>query len=92
MLERAARRNPEDAVAPYLLGCLLYEKKQSERAVSCLKEAAMRDPNCYLPIRGIAAAYFSRLERREESLPLYKKAMEMAPNNELLLIEENVDL
>lgn len=89
VLERAAKKNTEDAVAPYLLGCLLYEKKQTERAVDCLKEAARRDPSCYLPVRGIAAAYFSRLEKREESLPLYKKAMEMAPGNELLLIEVN---
>lgn len=89
VLERAAKKNAEDAVAPYLLGCLLYEKKQTERAVDCLKEAERRDPSCYLPVRGIAAAYFSRLERREESLPLYKKAMEMAPGNELLLIEVN---
>ena len=40
-LGAAAKKNTEDAVAPYLLGCLLYEKKQTERAVDCLKEIAV---------------------------------------------------
>lgn len=89
VLERAAKKDSSDAVAPYLEGCLLYDRLQTERAVACLEESLRRDPSCYLAVRGIAAAYFSRLERREESLPLYKKAMEMAPGNELLLIEVN---
>lgn len=78
-----------DPVASYLLGCLLYDKKHTEEASLCFAAAIEMDSSAYLPLRAQAVAYFSRLNRREESLPLFKKAMEMSKGNELLLIETN---
>lgn len=88
VLNRAAE-NKDDAVAAYLKGCILYDKLHSEEAAECFKEAIVRDPNAYFAYRCLGATYFSRLNKREEALPLYKKAMELAPENELLLIETN---
>lgn len=88
VLARAAA-DEKDAVAVYLKGCILYDKLHSEEAAECFREAMRRDPSSYLPCRCLAAAMFSRLNQREEALPLYKKAMELKPNQEMLLIETN---
>ena len=88
VLDRASR-DETDAVAVYLKGCILYDKLHSEEAAECFEEAIRRDPESYFAYRCLGAAYFSRLNRREEALPLYKKAMELTSGNEMLLIETN---
>lgn len=88
VLDRASK-DETDAVAVYLKGCILYDKLHSEEAAECFEEAIRRDPESYFAYRCLGAAYFSRLDRREEALLLYKKAMELTSGNEMLLIETN---
>ena len=88
VLDRASK-DETDAVAVYLKGCILYDKLHSEEAAECFEEAIRRDPESYFAYRYLGAAYFSRLDRREEALLLYKKAMELTSGNEMLLIETN---
>ena len=89
VLAKAAEEDETDAVAVYLEGCILYDKLHSEEAAKCFEEAIRRDPDSYFAYRCLGAAYFSRLNRRQEALPLYKKAMELTSGNEMLLIETN---
>ena len=80
VLDRASK-DETDAVAVYLKGCILYDKLHSEEAAECFEEAIRRDPESYFAYRCLGAAYFSRLDRREEALLLYKKAMELLETN-----------
>lgn len=88
VLKKAAE-DKNDACAVYLEGCLLYDKMHSEEAFECFRRAVSRDEKLWQAYRCMGAALYSRLERREEALPYYKKAVELCPGNELLLIETN---
>ncbi len=68
--------------AKMLLGCLLYNKRHYTEAAA-LWEAC----DDYVSLRNLAVAYFSHLNRQDEALPLMKKAVTMAPDEEELVYE-----
>ncbi len=75
----------DSTAAKALLGCLLYNKRHYTEAA-----ALWENCNDYISIRNLAVAYFSHLERENEALPLMKKAIELAPNEEELIYETAV--
>jgi tetratricopeptide (TPR) repeat protein len=83
----AIEDDPTDAMANYLLGCILYDKRRHHEAASAWERAIANDPDFYIPYRNLAVAYYSKLGRRHEALGLLKKALELKPGDDLLLKE-----
>lgn len=87
VLEAACKANDQDGTAAYLLGCVLYDKKQFEKAADCWKHAVKTSPKFYIPYRNLAVAYYSHLKNPELALQYQKQAVEQKPHDEQLLNE-----
>ncbi|MFR5071354.1 MAG: tetratricopeptide repeat protein [Bianqueaceae bacterium] len=87
LLRQTTEEHPEFAEAQYRFGCLLYSKRQYERAADCFRRAVEEQPAMYAAYRNLAVAYYSHLNRREEALPLLEKALSLAPQEEQLVLE-----
>ena len=57
----------EDARAPYYLGCLYYDKRQYDLAVSCWERSAKLDPNFPTVWRNLALAKFNKSSKSNEN-------------------------
>lgn len=76
--------------APFLLGCLLYDKRQYESAGKLFAEAIRLEPDNYMPYRCLAIADYSHLGRTEDALKLMKKARDLESSSQQLLLESAV--
>lgn len=70
--------------AKFQLGCALYAKGHFEEAVALWEGSSSND---YRALRNLAVAYYTHLARREEALPLLKKALSLHPKEEQLIFE-----
>ena len=86
-LKAAVAADEKDGTAWYLLGDVVYDKKQFEYAAECWKKAIEASPDFYVPYRNLAVAYYSHLDKREEALDYQKKAVALKPGDEQLLNE-----
>lgn len=77
----AARGN---AKAKLQLACALYAKGHFKEAAALWKDIADID---YRAARNLAVAYYTHLNRRDEALPLLKKALALHPNDEQVIFE-----
>ena len=77
-LERGFRR------AAFLLGCVYYDKRQYARATALFERAIQDEPDNYMAYRSLAVAYFSHMNRRDEALPLMRRALSMSDSEQLL--------
>ncbi len=68
--------------AKMLLGCLLYNKLHYKEAAALWEEC-----DDYISKRNLAVAYFSHLNRAEESLLIMKSLLNDRPNDEEILYE-----
>ena len=68
--------------AKMLLGCLLYNKRHYCEAAKLWEEC-----DDYISVRNLSVAYFSHLNRHDESLELMKKVLTLSPNSEQLIYE-----
>ena len=87
ILEYAIENNPNDENAPYLLGNLLYDKGQWERAIELWKKSAeINDAN---PIvhRNLSLAYFNKLGDAESAQREMEKAFRIAPDDARIFYE-----
>lgn len=75
----------DDKKAKMLLGCLLYNKRHYEKAAALWEQC-----DDYISVRNLAVACFSHLHRKDEALPLMKKAIALAPDSEQLVYETAV--
>jgi tetratricopeptide (TPR) repeat protein len=89
ILEAAFLENPKDANAANLLGSILYDKRQYQRAADAWQASILAAPDYYLPYRNLAIAKYSHLEQREQALPLLRKALELKPKDDFLVKETN---
>lgn len=72
----------DDSRAKMLLGCLLCNKRHYNKAAELREQC-----DDYISVRNLAVAYFSHLNRKNEALPLMKKAISLAPDSEQLIYE-----
>ncbi len=77
------KRLRENGADDFGLACLLYANGHYRQAVDLWRSM----PDDYRAARSLAVAYYSHLNRREEALPLLKKALEMAPDEMQLVWE-----
>lgn len=87
LLKRIIEENQNLGMAQYYYGCLRYATRQYECAAAHFKKAIELKPDFYIPYRNLAIAYFSHLNKKEEALPLLKKALELHPKNKQLVYE-----
>lgn len=71
-----------DKKAKMLLGSLLYNKRHYREAAELWEEC-----DDGISARNLAVAYFSHLNRKDEALPLMKKALMLLPESEQLVYE-----
>ncbi len=84
VLKKVITIRPEDGTAYYLLGCLLYDKRQYEEASQCWLEAVRCSPEFYIPYRNLAVASFSHLRKPDDALRYIREAVERKPDEQLL--------
>ena len=89
VLQKTCKKDPQDAMAAYLLGCILYDKRHYAEAADCWERAVESSPDFYQAYRVLAIAYFSKLSRRTEALDLLRKAVSLKPKDDILLKEIN---
>ena len=70
--------------ASFLLGCLLYDKRQYEAAGKFFEESIEKEPDNYMTYRSLAIACFSHLNRREEAVKLMEKARSINCSQQVL--------
>lgn len=70
--------------APFLLGCLLYDKRQYQQAADLFERSIQLEPDNYMAYRSLAVACFSHLNRKGEAKKLMDKAMELHYSQQLL--------
>ena len=87
-LRAAVQEAPEDDTAMNLLGCLLYHNGNHREAGELWRKAAELNPKAYMPRRNLAVAYYSHLNRREESLALLDQAIKLHPGDDQLIWEK----
>lgn len=77
VLQSAMRKNPDDAVAPYLLGNIYYGAKNVPQAVRAFEASVQNGAEFATAYRNLAIAYFDKLGRREEAGTLLRTAFDM---------------
>jgi len=87
VLEAAIRANENDAFAKYLLGCQYYHMRKYEEAAKLFEDSIRLDETFYIPYRNLALVYYNHLGRPADAKNLLIKAIELNPNDALLLSE-----
>lgn len=70
--------------APFLLGCLLYDKRQYEKAAALFEESVRLEPDNYMTHRSLAVALFSHLGRKTDALKELEIARKLNCTQQLL--------
>ena len=73
-LQYAMQASPRDAMAPYYLGCLLYDRRRFEEAIAVWEKAAAFNLTFPTVWRNLALAYFNKRKSPKKA----RKALEYA--------------
>ena len=87
VLEAALDADAEDGFAAYLLGCQLYNAREYKRAAELWEKATKYEPDFYIPYRNLALAYYNHFDRAADAVLLLRRAIELKPNDSMLLSE-----
>ncbi len=74
-------------MAHYYYGCICYANGIYELAAESFKKSIELKPDFYISYRNLAAVYYSHLNRKNEAIPLLKKALTLNPKNKQLVYE-----
>ena len=77
----------EDARAPYYLGCLYYDKRQYDLAVSCWERSAKIDPSFPTVWRNLALAKFNKQDKQDEAVEMMERAFRLDESDSRILME-----
>lgn len=87
ILKNVTDSNSDLPMAHYYYGCLCYASGKYECAAKHFSKAIELKPDFYISYRNLAVAYYSHLNKKDEVLPLLKKALELNPKNRQLVYE-----
>ena len=79
ILSSAVSALPQAPTAHYLLGNLLYDKKQYKQAVSHWEQAINENPSLTMAYRNLSIAYYNKQKDADKALVMIKKACELEP-------------
>lgn len=86
-LTTAMSINPQDAVAPYLLGNLYYDKRQYKRAIELWEYSRLLNPDFPTVWRNLALAYFNKCNDSTKALEYMEKAFSLYTSDARVLME-----
>lgn len=86
-LEAAKRENPKGAKAPYLLGCLYYDKRQYDVAIENWELSAKLNPQYPTVWRNLALAAYNKQADKESAVALMERAFHLNENDARILME-----
>ena len=86
-LRHAMEANPEDAKAPYGLGCLWYDRRQYEDATACWERSAALDGSFPTVWRNLAIAYYNKRNDPAKALECMEKAFALDPGDARVMLE-----
>lgn len=87
ILESAIRVLNKAPHAHYYLGCLLYDKKQNEKAINHWLLSTEEDPTFAISYRNLAIAYYNKEKDIDKALLAMKRAVELDPDYSRFLLE-----
>lgn len=87
ILESAIRVLEKAPRAHYYLGCLLYDKKQNEKAIRHWLTSTEEEPSFAMSYRNLAIAYYNKEHDISKALPAMKRAVELDPDYSRFLLE-----
>ena len=86
-LTAAIRENSVGARAHYYLGCLYYDRRQYDVAISAWERSAALDPKMPTVWRNLALAYFNKLDRQKEAVEYMELAFSLDSTDARILME-----
>lgn len=87
VLTIAKRCPPQGARAPYLLGCLYYDKRQYHLAKENWEISAQRDAEFPTVWRNLALYYYNKEHNRDLALEYMERAFRLDPTDSRILME-----
>jgi tetratricopeptide (TPR) repeat protein len=89
ILQQTAARHPENGIASYLLGNLLYDRRRYEEAIAAWEVAALRMPSFATVWRNLGIAYFNHRHDSPASLDAFHRAFQADPRDGRILYERD---
>ena len=89
ILRAAIAANPKDALAPYLLGNWLYDRRRHAEAIACFESAVKSNPKNAIAWRNLGIGYFNILKRPAKAKEAYEKAVAAKPGDARLFFERD---
>ena len=86
-LQRVMTLDKKDAQAPYLLGCLYYDKRQYDEAIRLWEQSAEINPQFPSVWRNLALATFNKLHDRQKAVKLMERAFHLDQTDSRILME-----
>lgn len=87
ILEAAMKMNPSDFLAPALLGNLLYADRRHKEAITFWETSVLLCPEQVGVWRNLGIAYFNIRHLPRKARDAYRKALNLAPDDERLIYE-----
>ncbi|WP_445340566.1 DUF5107 domain-containing protein [Bifidobacterium sp. ESL0820] len=84
---QTAMKMGANAKAPYYLGCLYYDKLQSDRAIKLWQTSAQNDPNFPTVHRNLSLAYYNKRHDEAGALEQMEKAFSLDPTDSSIFLE-----
>lgn len=88
-LEKACRRNPEDARAHFYLGNFLYDRRRHEEAIAHWEASAALWTDFPTVWRNLGLGFFNNRHDQEAALAAYDRAFAADPNDARVLYERD---
>jgi len=86
-LEYAIGENPDDAKAPYYLGCLWYDKRQYAAAAAMWEKSCERDDTFPTAWRNLSLAYYNKQGDAARARTCMERAYALDPSDARILLE-----
>lgn len=86
-LEFAMAHAPNDARAPYYLGCLWYDRRQYDAAIACWETSAGLAPDFPTVWRNLSLAYYNKRGEKARALDCMEKAYALDTADARVLLE-----
>ena len=86
-LQTAKQANSDDWLAPYLLGCLYYDKRQYDLAIENWELSAKIKAENPTVWRNLALAYFNKRDEHDTAVEYMERAFELDKSDSRILME-----
>ncbi|MBQ9525529.1 MAG: DUF5107 domain-containing protein [Bacteroidaceae bacterium] len=86
-LQRVIDLDKKDAQAPYLLGCLFYDKRQYDEAIRLWEQSAEINPRFPTVWRNLALAAYNKQNERQKAVAFMERAFHLDESDSRILME-----